>query len=150
MRKGESNSSFETCPRVSLGARSITASHVKCQVVPAGCSKTTLARAAATASGASFQALAGTQLYTALLGEGEASLRSAFARARAAAPAIIFLDELDALAGNRGSIGNERSESGPGLRLLSALLTEMDGMELAKGDLASRRTPVPLASASLH
>lgn len=99
----------------------------------AGCSKTRLARAAATASGASFQALSSSELYSAFLGEGEAALRAAFSRARAAAPAIVFLDELDALAGNRGGVG-EGHGLGAGARLLSALLTEMDGLELATGE----------------
>ena len=102
----------------------------------AGCCKTTLARAAATGSGASFQALAGPQLYSAFLGEGEAAVRAAFLRARSAAPAIIFLDELDALTGKRGAVG-EAGAHGSGAstaaRLLSVLLTEMDGMEHATG-----------------
>ena len=106
------------------------------KICTAGCCKTTLARAAATGSGASFQALAGPQLYSAFLGEGEAAVRAAFLRARSAAPAIIFLDELDALAGNRGAVG-EAGASGSGVstaaRLLSVLLTEMDGMEHATG-----------------
>ena len=104
----------------------------------AGCCKTTLARAAATGSCASFQALAGPQLYSAFLGEGEAAVRAAFSRARSAAPAIIFLDELDALAGNRGAVGEAGAQAHGGgastaARLLSALLTEMDGMEHATG-----------------
>ena len=65
----------------------------------AGCCKTTLVRAAATASGAHVVALAGASLFSMYVGEGEALLRSAFQRARQAAPAIVFLDELDALVG---------------------------------------------------
>ena len=85
-----------------------------------------------------MQALAGSQLYSAFLGEGEAVLRNAFSRARAAAPSIIFLDELDALAGSRGSVGEASHGSGnigAATRLLSALLTEMDGLELARGPI---------------
>lgn len=66
-----------------------------------GCCKTTLVRAAATASGAHVVALAGAALFSMYVGEGEALLRSAFQRARQAAPSIIFLDELDALVGAR-------------------------------------------------
>ena len=64
-----------------------------------GCCKTTLVRAAATASGAHVVALSGAALFSMYVGQGEALLRSAFQRARQAAPAIIFLDELDALVG---------------------------------------------------
>ena len=65
----------------------------------AGCCKTRLARAAAAASGARLHALNGAQVYSAFVGEAEARLRAAFKRARAVAPAILFLDELDALVG---------------------------------------------------
>jgi SpoVK/Ycf46/Vps4 family AAA+-type ATPase len=67
------------------------------------------------------------------VGDGEAMLRDTFHRARLAAPAILFLDEVDALVPGReaGSAG----EGGPeaGLRLLSTLLTEMDGLEGGAG-----------------
>ena len=66
---------------------------------PPGCCKTTLVRAAATASGAHVVALTGAALFSMYVGEGEALLRSAFQRARQAAPAIVFLDELDSLVG---------------------------------------------------
>ena len=66
----------------------------------AGCSKTTLARAAATASKASLFPLSGAQLYSMYVGEGEGLLRSTFKMARQAAPSIIFLDEVDSLAGH--------------------------------------------------
>lgn len=67
--------------------------------VDAGCSKTTLARAAATGSGAALFPLSGAQLYSMFVGEGEALLRSTFKLARQAAPSILFLDEIDSLAG---------------------------------------------------
>jgi len=68
-------------------------------ILAAGCSKTTLARAAATASKASLFPLSGAQLYSMYVGEGEALLRGTFKMARQAAPSIIFLDEVDSLAG---------------------------------------------------
>ncbi len=68
---------------------------------PPGCSKTTLARAAATASGATLLPLSCAQLFSMYVGEGEALLRDTFKRARMTAPAIVFLDELDAVATNR-------------------------------------------------
>ncbi|KAK9854458.1 hypothetical protein WJX84_002500 [Apatococcus fuscideae] len=102
---------------------------------PPGCCKTTLARAAATASKATFLTLSGAQLWSMYVGEGEALLRATFRRARLAAPAILFLDEIDALAGKReGGAGNgSRGAGDVGTRLLSTLLTEMDGLEHATG-----------------
>eukprot|EP00891_Asterochloris_glomerata_P007187 jgi/Astpho2/7187/Aster-01505 len=99
---------------------------------PPGCSKTTLARAAATASRASLFPLSSAQLFSMYVGEGESLLRATFRLARAAAPSIIFLDEVDSLAGSRAE-GDSGSGATAGVRLLSALLTEMDGLELATG-----------------
>ncbi len=83
-----------------LRSQSLTSIHAE-QKMPcaAGCCKTTLVRAAATASGAHVVSLAGASLFSMYVGEGEALLRSAFQRARQAAPSIVFLDELDALVG---------------------------------------------------
>eukprot|EP00198_Chlamydomonas_reinhardtii_P002273 XP_001691609.1 cdc48-like protein [Chlamydomonas reinhardtii] len=113
---------------------------------PPGCSKTTLARAAATASGATFLALSCAQLFCMYVGEGEAALRDCFKRARAAAPTIIFLDELDAVAGRReegGEGGGGVGGPDAGVRLLTTLLTEMDGIELAAGVLVLGATNRP-------
>ena len=65
------------------------------------------------------------------LGETEAKLRSLFARARAAAPCILFLDELDAITAKRGHCGGGSDGGGTGsvhARVLSTLLNEMDGV----------------------
>jgi SpoVK/Ycf46/Vps4 family AAA+-type ATPase len=70
------------------------------------------------------------------VGEGEAVLRDTFRRARLASPAIIFLDEADALAPRRQEGGGgAQGAGGPdaGLRLLSTLLTEIDGLEQTQG-----------------
>ncbi|KAK9787377.1 hypothetical protein WJX73_009748 [Symbiochloris irregularis] len=112
---------------------------------PPGCCKTRLARAAAAASGARLHSLNGAQVLSAYVGEGEARLRGAFARARAVAPTILFLDELDALVGRReegsqGAGGQEAVE-----RLLSVLLTEMDGLERCTGVLVLAATNRPHA-----
>ncbi|GFR48505.1 hypothetical protein Agub_g10166, partial [Astrephomene gubernaculifera] len=75
---------------------------------------------------------------------GEAALRDAFKRARMGAPAILFLDELDAVAGRReegGSSGGGAPDAG--VRLLTTLLTEMDGIELANGVLVLGATNRP-------
>ncbi|KAL6332513.1 hypothetical protein AAG906_008550 [Vitis piasezkii] len=68
---------------------------------PPGCSKTTLAKAAAHAAQASFFSLSGAELYSMYVGEGEVLLRNTFQRARLAAPSIIFFDEADVVAAKR-------------------------------------------------
>ncbi|MQL72886.1 hypothetical protein Taro_005268, partial [Colocasia esculenta] len=65
---------------------------------PPGCSKTTLAKAAAHAAQAAFFSLSGAELYSKYVGEGEALLRRTFQKARHSAPSIIFFDEADAIA----------------------------------------------------
>ncbi|EXB44853.1 Cell division control protein 48-B-like protein [Morus notabilis] len=110
---------------------------------PPGCSKTTLAKAAAHASQASFFSLSGAELYSMYVGDGEALLRNTFQRARLAAPSIIFFDEADVVAGKRG--GNSSNNITVGERLLSTLLTEMDGLEEAKGILVLAATNRPFA-----
>ncbi|GMP50629.1 hypothetical protein CsSME_00017169 [Camellia sinensis var. sinensis] len=64
------------------------------------------------------------------VGEGEALLHNTFWRARLAAPSIIFFDEAEVVAAKRG--GKSSSNIAVGERLLSTLLTEMDGLELTK------------------
>jgi SpoVK/Ycf46/Vps4 family AAA+-type ATPase len=97
---------------------------------PPGNSKTTLARALARALGASFFALTGGQLLSPFVGEAERGVRALFARARAAQPAVLFFDELDALVGSRGGGGGGGGGGGaPGARsLLATFLTELDGV----------------------
>jgi ATP-dependent 26S proteasome regulatory subunit len=87
---------------------------------PPGCCKTTLARAAATAAAATLLPLSGADIFSMYVGEGEAIVRELFARARMAAPAIVFLDEVDALASRRSSAGGESMR--PSLTLPLALM----------------------------
>jgi len=89
---------------------------------PPGNSKTLMARAMATEGNMNFLAVKGPELLSKWLGESERALASLFRRARMASPAVIFFDELDAIASKRGSGG------GSGERLLSQLLTELDGV----------------------
>ncbi|KAI3720172.1 hypothetical protein L6452_21085 [Arctium lappa] len=110
---------------------------------PPGCSKTTLAKAAAHAAQASFFSLSGAELFSMYVGEGEALLRNTFRRARLVAPSIIFFDEADVIAAKRGN-GSSGSTT-VGERLLSTLLTEMDGLEEAKGILVLAATNRPHA-----
>ncbi|CAB9503148.1 Spermatogenesis-associated protein 5-like protein 1 [Seminavis robusta] len=95
---------------------------------PPGCSKTLMARALATEGKMNFLAVKGPELLSKWLGESERALASLFRRARSAAPSIVFFDEIDAIAAERGSDIN----SGGG-RLLSQLLTELDGIHTTGG-----------------
>ncbi|WP_336326041.1 CDC48 family AAA ATPase [Halovenus sp. HT40] len=87
---------------------------------PPGTGKTLLAEAIAGESGVNFIRVAGPELLDRYVGETEKTIRELFDRARQTAPAIIFLDEIDAIANRRGE-GSEVSE-----RVVSQLLTEMD------------------------
>uniref|UniRef100_A0A7N2R257 AAA+ ATPase domain-containing protein n=1 Tax=Quercus lobata TaxID=97700 RepID=A0A7N2R257_QUELO len=117
---------------------------------PPGCSKTTLAKAAAHATQASFFSLSGAELYSMYVGEGEALLQNTFQRARLAAPSIIFFDKADVVAAKRG--GSSSSDITVGERLPSTLLTEMDGLEEAKGILVLSATnrPHTIDAALMH
>ncbi|MFX0060697.1 MAG: AAA family ATPase [Candidatus Hermodarchaeota archaeon] len=92
---------------------------------PPGSGKTLLAKAVATESEANFIAIKGPELISKWVGESEKAIREIFRKARTASPAIIFFDEIDATAVRRGlsdsTLVNER--------VISQLLTEMDGME---------------------
>ncbi|XP_074505169.1 ATPase family gene 2 protein homolog A [Sebastes fasciatus] len=93
---------------------------------PPGCSKTMIAKALANESGLNFLAIKGPELLSKYVGESERAVREVFRKARAVAPSIVFFDEIDALASERGSSG---SSGGVGDRVLAQLLTEMDGIE---------------------
>ncbi|KAB7519005.1 AAA family ATPase [Halosegnis rubeus] len=88
---------------------------------PPGTGKTLLARALAGETGVNFLRVAGPELLDRYVGESEKAVREVFDRARQAAPSIVFLDEIDALAGMRGGGDSEVTE-----RVVSQLLTEMD------------------------
>lgn len=98
---------------------------------PPGCSKTTLVRAAASASHAAFISVSGADIYSSYLGEAERIVREAFMTARAAAPCILFLDEIEAIVGKRSVSGKQSDGNGVQERILSTFLTEMDGIESA-------------------
>ena len=94
---------------------------------PPGTGKTLLAKAIATESEANFIAIKGPSLLSKWVGESERSLRDIFHKARMASPAIIFFDEIDAIASGRSGASEESGNVGQ--RILSQLLTEMDGLE---------------------
>jgi SpoVK/Ycf46/Vps4 family AAA+-type ATPase len=89
---------------------------------PPGCSKTLLAKAVATESGANFISVKGPELLSMWVGESEKAIRETFRKARLAAPCVIFFDEIDALASARGMGGSATS------RVVAQLLTEIDGI----------------------
>ncbi|KAJ2746265.1 AAA+-type ATPase [Coemansia sp. BCRC 34301] len=93
---------------------------------PPGCSKTLTAKALATEAGLNFIAVRGPELFSKWVGESEKAVREVFRKARAAAPAIVFFDEIDALTVKRGAAGDGTSVAD---RVLSQLLTELDGIE---------------------
>ncbi|GBG28461.1 26S proteasome regulatory subunit 6B [Hondaea fermentalgiana] len=108
---------------------------------PPGCSKTTLARSVAARTGHSFFALSGADVYSPFVGDAERTVREVFAQARLARPAVVFLDELDALVGKRAMSSGEADEAGSvQSRVLSTLLNEMDGLEAARGLLVLAAT----------
>jgi len=93
---------------------------------PPGCGKTLLARAVATESEANFISIKGPEVFSKWVGESERAIREVFRKARMSAPAIIFFDEIDALVPRRG-VGY--ADSGVTERVISQLLTEIDGIE---------------------
>ena len=95
---------------------------------PPGVGKTLLARALARESQANFIAVRGPQLFSMYLGETERAVRELFARARQAAPCVVFFDELDALAPARGVADSQTAE-----RVVAQLLTELDGIQGLQG-----------------
>ena len=92
---------------------------------PPGTGKTLLAKAVATESEANFISVKGPEFLSKWVGESEKAVREVFRKARQAAPAVIFIDEIDAIAPMRGrDIGSHVTE-----RVVSQILTEMDGLE---------------------
>uniref|UniRef100_H9GMM7 AAA+ ATPase domain-containing protein n=1 Tax=Anolis carolinensis TaxID=28377 RepID=H9GMM7_ANOCA len=94
---------------------------------PSGCAKTTLVKAAATSCHCSFLSVSGADLFSPYVGDSEKILSQVFRQARANTPAIVFLDEIDAILGSR-SVG--KTDHGVQERVLSVLLNEMDGVGL--------------------
>lgn len=92
---------------------------------PPGTGKTLVAKAVATECNLNFLSVQGPELLNMYVGQSEQNVREVFERARSAAPCVIFLDELDSLAPNRGAAGDS---GGVMDRVVSQLLAEMDGM----------------------
>ena len=99
---------------------------------PPGCGKTLLAKAVAGEAEVPFFSVAGAEFVEALVGVGAARVRDLFARVRAAAPAIVFIDELDAAGRKRGA-GGGTGGSDEREQTLNQLLVEMDGFDVSRG-----------------
>merc|ERR1712146_588056 len=97
---------------------------------PPGCGKTLLAKAIANECQANFISIKGPELLTMWFGESESNVRDIFDKARAAAPCVLFFDELDSIAKQRG--GSAGDGGGAADRVINQLLTEMDGMNSKK------------------
>ncbi|WP_246517555.1 ATP-dependent metallopeptidase FtsH/Yme1/Tma family protein [Clostridium aciditolerans] len=93
---------------------------------PPGTGKTLLAKALAGEAGASFIATSGSNFVEKYVGVGASRIRKLFTEARKKTPAIIFIDEIDAVGGKRGSEGTSTSEDA---KTLNQLLVEMDGFK---------------------
>jgi transitional endoplasmic reticulum ATPase len=97
---------------------------------PPGTGKTLISKAVANESEANFISIKGPELISKWVGESEKGVREVFRKARAAAPCVVFFDELDAIAPRRSS---GESDGQVTERMVSQLLTEMDGLEELKG-----------------
>jgi cell division protease FtsH len=111
---------------------------------PPGTGKTLLARAVAGEAGAPFFSLSASEFVEAIVGVGAARVRDLFAQAKASQPAIVFIDELDAIGRSRTSGaagfsgGNDERE-----QTLNQILTEMDGFDASTGVIVIAATNRP-------
>ena len=111
---------------------------------PPGCGKSLLARALAGEANGAFFSVSATEFVERWVGVGAARVRDLFAEAKAVAPAIIFIDEIDAIAGHRGG-GPDASDSGRREQdqTLNQILTELDGFEMRSGVIVVAATNRP-------
>ncbi|MCX8184018.1 MAG: CDC48 family AAA ATPase, partial [Crenarchaeota archaeon] len=106
---------------------------------PPGTGKTLLAKALATESEANFISIKGPELLSKWVGESERGIREVFRKARQVAPCIIFFDEIDSIAPLRGrDVSSDVTE-----RVVSQLLTEMDGLQDLRGVIVIGATNRP-------
>jgi len=106
---------------------------------PPGTGKTLLAKAIATESQANFISIKGPELFSKYVGESERAIRETFRKARQAAPTIIFFDEIDSIVPSRGG----SFDTGVTERVVSQILTELDGLEELKSVVVVAATNRP-------
>ncbi len=106
---------------------------------PPGTGKTLIAKAVANETNANFISVRGPELLSKWLGDSEKAIHEIFKKARQVAPAIIFFDEIDAIAPARGSYPGSGSLD----RVVNQLLTELDGLELLKDVVVIAATNIP-------
>ncbi|KAI9736276.1 MAG: AAA+-type ATPase [Cirrosporium novae-zelandiae] len=109
---------------------------------PPGCSKTLMAKALANEAGVNFMSVKGAELVSMYVGESERAVREVFKKARAAAPCIIFFDEIDSLTNTGSGSGGGGSQSYE-MNIKTTFLTEMDGIEELNGVLVIGATNNP-------
>ncbi|MHA1711965.1 MAG: AAA family ATPase, partial [Candidatus Freyarchaeota archaeon] len=107
---------------------------------PPGTGKTLLVKAVATQSQANFIHVKGPEFLSKWVGESERAVRETFRKARQAAPCVVFIDELDAIAPTRGSGAGDSHVTE---RVISQLLTELDGLEELRGVVVIAATNRP-------
>src|SRR5204862_405507 len=108
-----------------------------------GTGKTLLARAVAGEAGVPFFSLSASEFIEMIVGVGASRVRDLFAQAKAAAPAIIFIDELDAIGRSRSSGGGISGGHDEREQTLNQILTEMDGFDPAAGVIVMAATNRP-------
>lgn len=108
---------------------------------PPGTGKTMIAKAVASTSEANFISIKGPELISKWVGESEKGIREVFRKARQSSPCVVFFDEIDAIASRRGS--GESGDSRVTERLVSQMLTELDGLEDLKGVVVIAATNRP-------
>ncbi len=109
---------------------------------PPGCGKTLLAKAVATESEINFLTVKGPEIFSKFVGESERAVREIFRKARLAAPSIIYFDEIDAIAKNRGG-GMSSGGANVGMQVVNQILVELDGIEDRKGIVVVASTNRP-------
>jgi len=107
---------------------------------PPGTGKTLIAKAVATTSEANFISIKGPELLSKWVGESEKGVREVFRKARQAAPCVVFFDEIDAVAPKRGGSSGDSHVTE---RVISQMLTELDGLEDLKGVVVIAATNRP-------
>ncbi|MDP8942787.1 MAG: ATP-dependent zinc metalloprotease FtsH [Actinomycetota bacterium] len=110
---------------------------------PPGCGKTLLARAVAGEANAAFYSVSATEFVEGIVGGGASRVRDVFADAKAVAPAIVFIDEIDVLGARTRNGPEDTQPHSEGVQTLNQLLVELDGFEARSGVIVMAATNRP-------